>query len=58
VLRINLVESEYLIAMLDAELAWVRGLIAEISAGKFSWDLKSVLKGARTSAQAPGHPKG
>ncbi len=29
VLRINLVESEYLIAMLKAELAWVRNLISK-----------------------------
>ena len=53
VLRINLVESEYLIAMLKAELAWVRGLIAEISSGALAWDLKSVLKEAR----AHPHPK-
>jgi len=47
--RINLVESEYLIAMLKAECAWVRGLISEISTGKLAWDLKTVLKGARAA---------
>ena len=52
VLRINLVESEYLIAMLKAELAWVRNLISEISSGNLAWDLKSILKAARTSAKA------
>jgi DNA-binding PadR family transcriptional regulator len=57
VLRINLVESEYLIAMLKAELAWVRNLISEISSGKLSWDLKSVLKNARTSAMAAARPE-
>ena len=57
VLRINLVESEYLIAMLRAELAWVRSLISEISSGDLSWNLKSVLKGARASALAAAHPK-
>jgi hypothetical protein len=46
--RINLVESEYLIAMLKAELAWVRGLITEISSEKLSWDLKTILKQARS----------
>ena len=51
VLRINLVESEYLIAMLKAELAWVRNLISEISSGTLAWDLKSVLKAARASAK-------
>ncbi len=52
VLRINLVESEYLIAILKAELAWVRSLIAEISTGKLSWDLKTVLKHARAATLA------
>jgi DNA-binding PadR family transcriptional regulator len=49
VLRINLVESEYLIAMLKAELAWVRGLIADIHSGKLAWNLKTVLKEARAA---------
>jgi DNA-binding PadR family transcriptional regulator len=53
VLRIHLVESEYLIAIMKAELAWVRSLIADISSGKLSWDLKTILKHARTSAPGP-----
>jgi DNA-binding PadR family transcriptional regulator len=52
VLRINLVESEYLIAMLKAELAWVRGLIADIHSGKLAWDLKTILKEARAADPA------
>ena len=55
VLRINLVESEYLIAIMKAELAWVRGLIADISAGKLAWDLRTVLKQARASGPATAH---
>ena len=55
VLRINLVESEYLIAMLKAELGWVRSLISEISAGDLVWDLKNVLKGAHAAAKAAAH---
>jgi DNA-binding PadR family transcriptional regulator len=45
--RINLVESEYLIAMLKAELSWTRSLSNEIARGALSWDLKAVLKEAR-----------
>jgi DNA-binding PadR family transcriptional regulator len=45
--RINLVETEYLIAILKAELSWVRSLSNEIAKGSFSWDLKAVLKDAR-----------
>lgn len=49
VLRINLVESEYLVAVLKAELAWVRVLIADIRKGTLAWDLKAVLKHARSA---------
>lgn len=44
--RINLMESEYLLSMLKAELAWVRGLEKEIRTGKLVWDLKGILRGA------------
>jgi DNA-binding PadR family transcriptional regulator len=55
VARINLVESEYLVAMLKAELTWIRNLIAEMRDEKFTWDLKTVLEGARISVRAAGH---
>ena len=55
--RINLIESEYLIAMLKAELAWARRLIAEISNGSLSWDLQRVLKAARASAFGTARPE-
>src|SRR5262249_8882539 len=42
--RINLVESEYLIAMLKAELSWIRGLSTDVGKGTLSWDLKTILK--------------
>ena len=41
--RIHLVESEYLIAMLKAELAWVRGLSHDLRAGSLDWDLDQIL---------------
>lgn len=50
--RINLIESEYLVAMLKAELAWVCGLENEIRAGKLAWDLKAILRGAAASRAA------
>jgi hypothetical protein len=37
VLRINLVESEYLQAMLKAELAWAQSLIGELRTGNLEW---------------------
>lgn len=52
VLRINLIESEYLLAMLKAELAWVRRVEDEIHKGKLTWDLKEVLREAAVSRNA------
>jgi DNA-binding PadR family transcriptional regulator len=42
--RINLVEGEYLTAMRRAELRWVRGVLDELRAGRFSWRLEEILR--------------
>ena len=55
VLRINLVESEYLVAMLKAELAWIRGLIGDVRAGKLAWDIKEIFKSIRATTKAAAH---
>jgi len=57
VTRINLVESEYLVAMLQAELSWVRRLAVEIRAGKFDWNIRNIFKEARASAKSAGRAK-
>jgi DNA-binding PadR family transcriptional regulator len=44
--RINLVESEYLLAMLRAELAWVRSLERDIQNGKLAWKVELIFKDA------------
>jgi DNA-binding PadR family transcriptional regulator len=49
VARINLIESEYLLTMLKAELGWVNGLEKEIRSGKLDWDLKAILRKAAAS---------
>ena len=49
VARINLIESEYLLSMLKAELGWVNGLEKEILSGKLDWDLKAILREAAVS---------
>jgi DNA-binding PadR family transcriptional regulator len=49
VARINLIETEYLCAMREAELQWVRGLERELRSGKLTWDLQELLKQARTT---------
>ena len=49
VARIHLIESEYLLTMLKAELGWVKGLEKDILSGKLVWDLKAILREAAVS---------
>ena len=50
--RINLIESEYLLAMRDAELKWVQNLIAELRARSLTWDLKKIFRDVRNIRNA------
>jgi hypothetical protein len=50
--RINLVESEYLLAMLRAELAWVQGLERLIESGKLAWKVELIFKDARVERKS------
>jgi DNA-binding PadR family transcriptional regulator len=54
VLRINLVESEYLVAMLTAELAWIKDLAADIRSHKLDWDTQAIFKDVRAARRAAG----
>ena len=47
--RINLVESEYSLAMAKAELRWVSGLIEELRHGDLTWDLARILAQVRAA---------
>jgi DNA-binding PadR family transcriptional regulator len=49
VARIHLIESEYLLTVLKAELGWVKGLEKDILSGKLVWDLKAILREAAVS---------
>ena len=49
--RIVLIEDEYRITVLRAELTWVRALVDELRDGRFSWDEEQLRK---LAAQAPG----
>jgi hypothetical protein len=54
VLRINLLESEYLLAMLKAELLWVREIGKEIQAGRLTWDLETIFREVHATQHAAG----
>ena len=43
VTRINLLESEYLLALRRAELTWVRGVLADVRSRRLRWDLEAIL---------------
>ncbi len=51
--RVNLLESEYLLAMLQAELAWVRALADDIRSGRLTWDIETLLKALRLAHAEP-----
>lgn len=52
VLRIHLIESEYLVEMLSAELSWARSLAADIRAGRLRWDTQTIFKDVRAARLA------
>ena len=43
--RVPLLEAEYACAMREAELVWVRSLLAEIDDGRITWDSGKRLQG-------------
>jgi DNA-binding PadR family transcriptional regulator len=49
IMRINLIETEYLCAMKRAELAWIRGLVGELRSGQFDWDFKTIAREAKAA---------
>jgi DNA-binding PadR family transcriptional regulator len=55
--RINLIESEYLLAMLKAEIHWVRALLMELQEGRFTWDLNQILRTVRAARRKAGSRK-
>lgn len=45
--RVLLVEEEYRLAMLRAELAWLDGVLAELADGSFAWDTAELVEADR-----------
>jgi DNA-binding PadR family transcriptional regulator len=55
--RIHLIESEYLVAILSAELAWVRALEADLHAGKLTWNFDQIVSAVQAERNAAGAKK-
>lgn len=54
--RINMLETEYALAMRKAELNWTRALIDDLTAGRLTWDIEAILnalRALRTSKDKP-----
>lgn len=54
VARINLIESEYLLAMLRAERDWIVALTRDLREGRLSWDLEQIYSQIKASTEAAG----
>jgi hypothetical protein len=54
VARINLVENEYLLAMLMAERQWVMRLAADVREGTLAWDLDTIYAEIKAGTEAAG----
>jgi len=52
--RINLIESEYLLAMLRAERDWTEALIRDLRAGTLVWDLEGIYAQIKANTEAAG----
>lgn len=55
--RINLIESEYLLTMQRAELAWAAGLEAEIRSGRLTWNIEVILRDVKSERGAAAEGK-
>lgn len=51
--RLVLVEVEYSLAMLEAEMAWVRSLDDQIRDGRLQWDPCQVLESGKGHSESP-----
>jgi DNA-binding PadR family transcriptional regulator len=56
--RIFGIEDEYRLAMLRAELAWVDGLIGDLSSGEFGWDAERIAAWAAAIERKVGEMPG
>ncbi|HKF48800.1 MAG TPA: helix-turn-helix transcriptional regulator [Terracidiphilus sp.] len=55
--RIHLIENQYLTAMLEAELAWVRGLEKDLRAGRLEWNVEQILAETQAERARAAEPK-
>ncbi len=52
--RINLIETEYLLAMLRAERDWVAGLVRDLRESRLDWNLEKIYTEIKASTEAAG----
>jgi hypothetical protein len=50
--RVHLLEIEYLLAMRQAELAWVRTILSQLRSGNLTWNLQHIFKEIRAAEEA------
>jgi DNA-binding PadR family transcriptional regulator len=47
--RVHLIEIEYLLAMRQAELGWVRAILGQLRTGNLTWNLQYIFKEIRAA---------
>jgi DNA-binding PadR family transcriptional regulator len=52
--RLFVIEDEYQRVMTEAELGWVRGVIADLRSGRLAWDPEWILRVAEAMGHVPG----
>ncbi|MFO1475732.1 MAG: PadR family transcriptional regulator [Verrucomicrobiota bacterium] len=50
---INLIESDYQLAMLQSELLWIRGALRTMRSGRLNWNFQKIIRQARARRHRP-----
>ena len=58
VVRLLLLDADYVQAMHQAELTWVRSLLADLRSGSLAWDFDDVIRQVRAAAHQPPRSRG
>ncbi|MBS2532233.1 PadR family transcriptional regulator [Catenulispora sp. NF23] len=52
--KVTLLDDEYLVAVTEAELRWIEGVVAELENGELTWSLETLAPFVEGDTEAPG----
>ena len=50
--KVTLLDDEYLVAITEAELRWIEGVVAELESGELTWSLEELRPFDETDTDA------